>query len=469
LAAIAVALKGMMAVVGRTAEQQLPCSRTSSPTHGLGHEGLSWEKGGSMHKRRHPLTSAVWVLVLFVAVASTLSGAMAAAAAAAKTPIRMGVLAPLTGPLAALARDIVDGARLYVDEVNGEMVGRKVELIVEDYEFKAAVALTKTKKLVERDRVHVVVGVILSAAALAMKDYIHAQQVPFIISGAAVAEPLMMEKPTPYVFRTTFSASQVPTPLAKFAYDKLKARSAAVIAGDTVGTIELVMAFARAFEEAGGKVVQELYPPIGTTDFGPYIGRLRRDVDVVATLVPGADGIRFITQYEEFGLKGKIQVVDTAPGITDVSLLPSSGPAALGMYASQSYVHTIDTPRNQQFVQAFHAKYGRDPGGPGEATYVALAAIHQALTATGGNIEDKPKFLEALRRMDLEAPRGHVRFDRYQNVITNVFITRIEKAGDQIVPVVVETIPEMDQFLGMAPEDYLKRPRLIALKGTFSK
>src|SRR5262249_12591854 len=153
------------------------------------------------------------------------------------------------------------------------------------------VALTKTKKLVEHDSVHVVTGVILSAAAIALKDYIHAQQVPFIVSGAAVAEPLMMEKPSPYVFRTTLSASQVPTPLAKFTYDKLKARTAMVIAGDTVGTIELVMGFARAFEEAGGKVVQEIYAPIGTTDFGPFIGRLRRDVDVVAALVAGADGI----------------------------------------------------------------------------------------------------------------------------------------------------------------------------------
>jgi branched-chain amino acid transport system substrate-binding protein len=279
----------------------------------------------------------------------------------------------------------------------------------------------------------------------------------------------MMEKPSPYVFRITFGASQVPTPLARFTYNKLKARTATVIAGETVGTIELVMAFARAFEEAGGKVVQELYTPIGTTDFGPFIGRIRRDVDVVATLVPGADGIRFIKQYEEFGLKGKIQVVDTAPGITDISLLPDSGPSALGMYASQAYVHTIDNPRNQQFVQAFRTRFGRDPGGPGEANYVALAAIHQALKATDGNIEARPKFLEALRQMDLEAPRGRIRFDQYQNVITDVTITRIDRVGNQIAPVVVETVRGVDQFLGMAPEAYLKKPRLVALKGTFGK
>src|SRR5262249_59224592 len=81
----------------------------------------------------------------------------------------------------------------------------------------------------------------------------------------------------------------------------------------------------RVFDEAAGKVVQELAPPIGTPDFGPYTGKIRRDVGVVATLVPGADGIRFIKQYEEFGLKGKIPVVDTAPGITDIAVLPAAG------------------------------------------------------------------------------------------------------------------------------------------------
>jgi branched-chain amino acid transport system substrate-binding protein len=424
-------------------------------------------------RRASRLTVAVLAVLGVAVTALAVTGWMLtsafAQAPAARTPIKIGVLAPLSGPLAALARDVVDGAKLYVDEINGEMAGRKVELVVEDYEFKAAVALTKAKKLVENDRVNVVCGVILSAAVLAIKDYIHAQEVSFIVSGAAVAEAITLEKPSPYVFRTTFSASQVPGPLAKFTYDKLKARTATVIAGDTVGTIELVMGFARAFEEAGGKVVQEPYPPIGTTDFGPYIGKIRRDVNVVATLVPGADGIRFIKQYEEFGLKGKIPVVDTAPGITDIAVLPSAGTAAVGMHASNAYIHTIKSRANQKFVQAFRAKTGRDPGGPGEYTYSALAAINQALQATKGNIEDKPKFLEALRKMDLEAPRGQIRFDKYQHVIEDVIITRIDKEGDKVVPVVVETFKAVDQFQGMAPEEYLKKPRLIALKGTFGK
>src|SRR5262245_40768910 len=106
------------------------------------------EKGGTVHQPRHSLPLAICVLTLLVAMTAEMIRAPTALAAETKTPIKIGVLAPLSGPLAVLARDIVDGARLYVDEVNGEMVGRKVELIVEDYEFKSAVALTKTKKLV---------------------------------------------------------------------------------------------------------------------------------------------------------------------------------------------------------------------------------------------------------------------------------------------------------------------------------
>src|SRR5262245_53992839 len=127
----------------------------------LSSKDIPCHKGGTMHQRRYSLTLIVGVLTLLITLTAALLRAPTVPAAETKTPIRVGVLAPLTGPLAPPARDIVDGARLlYVDEVNGEMVGRKVELTVEDYEFKAAVALTKTKKLVERDRVHVVVGVI---------------------------------------------------------------------------------------------------------------------------------------------------------------------------------------------------------------------------------------------------------------------------------------------------------------------
>ncbi|HKQ64013.1 MAG TPA: ABC transporter substrate-binding protein [Methylomirabilota bacterium] len=383
-------------------------------------------------------------------------------------PITIGVLAPSTGPFATYARDIIDGARLYSDEVGGQLGRRKLELVVEDYQTRPDVALTKIRKLVERDRAQAIVGLVLSAAALAVKDYVNAQKVPLLISGFAVAESLTLQQ-SPYVFRVTYSAAMTGAPIGQWTYRHLKARKAAIIASDSVGPLELMMAWARAFEESGGKIVQEIYPPLGTADMAPWVAKLRQDVDVIGVQTVGADGVRFVKQYQEYGLKGKIPLVDASVGVSEISLLPAAGDAAVGVFNSQPYQYTIDTPRNRKFVQAFRSKFGRDPGSPAAFTYAAMAAIDQAVGATGGNIEDSARFVEALRKTDVEAPQGRVRFDRYQNVVSDIYISRIDKVGDQIVPVVIETIKNVDQFLGLDPADYIKKPRLVTLKGSFAK
>ena len=389
---------------------------------------------------------------------------------ASAAPIKIGVLAPSTGPFAPYAKDIIDGAQLYVDEVRRDMAGREVMLVVEDsVEIRPDVTLTKVRKLVELDRVDALVGLVLSSAALAIRDYVTTQKVPLIITGFAVAEDLTMEKASPYVFRATWSSAQIPATMAKWVRQNLKVRTAALVATNSVGPQEILMAFARAFEEAGGKVAQEVYPPIGTADMAPFIAAIRRDVDLVATQVVGGDGVRFVKQYEEYGLKGKIPLVDAAVAFTDVTLLPAEGDSVVGTYNAQAYISTIGNPKNRAFVQAFRAKYKRDPGAPAEATYVALAVIHQALKETRGNLEDGPKFLGALRKVTLDAPRGNFRFDRFQNVISDVHIGKIERIGEQVLPRVIATVRDVDQFLGASPEEYMKKRKLLTLKGTFGQ
>jgi branched-chain amino acid transport system substrate-binding protein len=415
-------------------------------------------------RRRHRI--AIVALLVLVVLGPVLGAS--AQAPVPTGPITIGVLAPSTGPFATYARDIIDGARLYSDEVGGRLGRRKLELVVEDYQTKPDVALTKIRKLVERDQAKAIVGLVLSAAALAVKDYVNAQKVPLLISGFAVAESLTLQ-PNPYVFRVTYSAAMTGAPIGQWTYRHLKARKAAIIASDSVGPLELMMAWARAFEEAGGKIVQEVYPPLGTADMAPWVAKLRQDVDVIGVQTVGVDGVRFVKQFQEYGLKGKIPVVDASVGVSEISLLPAAGDAAVGVYNSQPYQYTIDTPRNRKFVQAFRSKFGRDPGSPAAFTYAAMAAIDQAVGATGGNIEDSAKFVEALRKTDVEAPQGRVRFDRYQNVVSDIYISRIDKVGDQIVPVVIETIRNVDQFLGLDPADYIKKPRLVTLKGSFAK
>jgi branched-chain amino acid transport system substrate-binding protein len=418
-----------------------------------------------MNRSRCSLTAITGLVILAILRPAASAPAQTPAAT---SPITIGVLAPSTGPFATYARDIIDGARLYSDEAGGQLGRRRLELVVEDYQTRPDVALTKIRKLVERDRAQAIVGLVLSAAALAVKDYVNTQKIPLLISGFAVAETLTLQL-NPYVFRLTYSPCMTAAPIGQWTYRHLKARRAAIIASDSVGPLELMMAWARAFEEAGGKVVQEIYPPLGTADMAPWVAKLRHDVDVIGVQTVGADGVRFVKQFQEYGLKGKIPLVDASVGVSEISLLPTAGEAAVGVYNSQPYQYTVDTPRNRKFVQAFRSKFGRDPGSPAAFTYAAMAAIDQAVNATGGNIEDSARFLEALRKTDLDAPQGRVRFDRFQNVVTDIHISRIDKVGDQIVPVVIETVRGVDQFLGMDPAEYLKKPRLVTLKGSFAK
>src|SRR5256885_1043385 len=129
--------------------------------------------------------------------------------------------------------------------------------------------------------------------ALAVKDYGNTQKGPLLISGFAVAESLTLQ-PNPYVFRLTYSAAMTGAPIGQWTYRHLKARKAAIIASDSVGPLELMMAWARAFEESGGKIVQEIYPPLGTADMAPWVAKLRQDVDVIGVQTGGAAGARLL-------------------------------------------------------------------------------------------------------------------------------------------------------------------------------
>ena len=379
-------------------------------------------------------------------------------------PIRVGVLAPLVGPFATAGQEIVEGARLYREERQGQIAGRKIELLVEDTAGRPDVGLTKAQKLVERDGAHVLVGVVSSAVAYALRDYVTERKVPLLISGFAVAERLTMDEGSPYVFRVTTGATQPSSALARWVHERLGARRAVIVADDSVGTVEVAMGFARSFAQKGGQIVQELYAPLGTMDYAPFLARIRKDADVVASMVTSP---AFARQYQEFGLQGTIRLIDIHQGFTQPHLLPAAGRAAVGVATATSYVHSIDSEENRKFVRAYHERYGRLPGFAAESTYLALTLLEKVLET--GAAERTPRFLEVLAKTEVRAPRGLVRFDGFRNPVQNVFIVRIVEKEGRPYPEVVETVPNVSQFGPWSPEEYLRLPRLRDLKGTWTR
>jgi branched-chain amino acid transport system substrate-binding protein len=198
----------------------------------------------------------------------------------------------------------------------------------------------------------------------------------------------------------------------------------------------------------GGEVVDEVWPPLGTTDFAPYLAKIAQHagkVDRVWAFFAGSDAIRFVNQYDEYGLKSKLKLF-CEEGVTDEANLPSQKDAALGIESYARYCFSYDGAENQRWVKAYQKRYGYDPGSLSEGGYVSARFIIKALEAVKGNIENQDAFLKALKAVKFEAPRGPIRFDQDQNIIFNTYIERVEKKGGKYNNVVVDIIPEVGQY-----------------------
>lgn len=393
--------------------------------------------------------------MLAVTLALLLLVAVGAPPVPADEPIRVGFLTVRSGALAAGGRQLEEGIQVFLKERNGMLSGRKVELIIADTAGQPAVTKTKTQELVERSRVHVIIGPLAAFEALAINDYIKQVEVP-IISDSAAAEDLTQRKLNPWFVRAVSTSAQVTHPLGEYAAKKLGYKRVAVIADDFAYGHEHSAGFQRTFEDNGGKVVQKLWPPLNVADYGSYIGQLKTNVDAVYAGFAGGNGLRFLKQYKEYGLK--MPVLGTMTTV-DEGILKSMGDEALGVLSAGWYSAAIDTPANRRFVATVRTEYKADPGYYTAGAYTAGLYLEHALKAVNGKIEDKAAFMKALRGVRLtEGPLGPVRLDPYGNPVMNVYIRKVERRDGRLVNEVIETYSEVSQFWKYEPAAFLAAP-----------
>jgi branched-chain amino acid transport system substrate-binding protein len=392
------------------------------------------------------------------AVAALAAAALVAAPAAAQSgPIKLGFLTVDSGPVGVRGKQMEQGIQLFLKERNGMLSGRKVELTMADTGGKPALAKTKTEELVERDRVNVIIGPLAAFEALAITDYIKQAQVP-IISDSAAAEDLTQRRPNPWFVRAVATSAQPNHPLGDYAAKELHMKRMAMIADDFAYGQEGAAGFQRAFEDAGGKIVQKLWPPLNTTDYGPFIAQIKRDVDGIYAGFAGANGLRFLKQYEEYGLKGKIPVLASMTTV-DEGVLKSMGEEAAGVISTGWYSAAIDTPGNKKFVAAFRKAYGSDPGYYSMGAYLAGLFLEEALKTTSGKIEDKAAFMKALRAVKLkDSPLGPVSLDEHGNPVFTIYIRKVEKQNGHLVNAVIHRYPKVSQFWTYDPQKFLAQP-----------
>ncbi|HYY59752.1 MAG TPA: ABC transporter substrate-binding protein [Burkholderiales bacterium] len=387
------------------------------------------------------------------------SGATAAAAAlpvrAQAGPIRVGLMTVKTGPLASGGIDMERALVQYLNERNNTMAGRKVELSVGDSAGVPAQARTKIQELVERDKIHVMIGPLATAEALAADDYI--RQAQLLTLSVAAADDMTQRKPNPWFTRGTSTASQCAHPMADYCYKQLGLRRMVLIADDIAYGHEMCAGFQRVFEELGGKVVQKTFPPLTVPDYGSYLSQLNTKADGIYLGFAGSNGFRYLRQLNEYGLIGKMKVVGGMTAL-DEAVLRNMGDEALGILTACWYSAELDNPINQKFAAAFRAQWKYDPGFYAAATYTEAAVLDQTLQKIGGKIEDKQAFMKAVRSGKFDTCRGTVSFDTYGNVVGNVYIRQVARKQGRLVNSVVHTYPNVSQFWTYKPEEYLKNP-----------
>jgi branched-chain amino acid transport system substrate-binding protein len=397
-------------------------------------------------------------LLVFAAAASL---ALPPAPAAAQQELRIGIIAPVTGIFAQVGADMTNGFRMYLEQTNSTFAGTKVVPIIEDSQAKPDLAVTKARKLILQDHVQLIIGGVLATEGYALAP-VSTELKTVYVSSVAAADDLTQRQlgKYPYFIRTGWSSSQPNHPFGQWACDKGYKKVVAISADYAFG-YESVGGFQKAFEDCGGKIIQKIWPPIGTKDFGPYIPTIKSDTDAVYSLMVGPMALQFPKQLRDSGYTKPILGGTVS---YDEAALPFMGDEAIGDVSALQYSAALQTPANEAFVKTFRYKYGKVPSYFSETNYSTAMMIDDVMKQTGGEWPGPEAFLTKLQALHVDTPRGPVSFDDMRNPVQNVYIKKVEKTelfgytNPELWNIVIKTYPNVSQFWTYGKDAFLNQP-----------
>jgi branched-chain amino acid transport system substrate-binding protein len=400
--------------------------------------------------------------------AASASGAASAAAnpAASGAALKIGAILPLTGPLSLNGKDNQDAMNLYLESTNGQLGGRKIDLVYADDAAQPDTGLTKARQLVESDKVSLLIGLQSSQVCYAIAGYIRDSKIPAMATADCAAQDLTTNPKyaSPYFVRTLSPILDATDPSADYVY-KAGFRKAIVMTSDFVAGIQYSDLFSSAFIARGGTVVQELHPPLGTNDMGPYLSQLNGDADVLVLFVGGTDGLRLAQQYPNYVGNRKLQVFDMSSQTSNGPKRNELGPAAAGLIAQSAYMEALNTPSNQNFLKLWYAKHPNQPPSQENAFgWTGMQFLDEALKKAGGDMSDTQKFLSGLYTTSVDTPRGTIKLDEHHDAITDSFVYQLEKSGNNVTEKPLQTYGAIGQFWDRTPEQ-IEKFQLGQLKG----
>ena len=358
-------------------------------------------------------------------------------AAVAQERIKVGIIAPMSGPFGSYGQKFLNSAKAYQTIHGASVAGRKVELLVRDNSTNTPdMAKRLAQELVSRDKVDFLSGFALTSDALAVAPLAVQTQMPTVLMLAATAG---VTQKFPFVTRASYTNRQISMPMGEWAM-KNGLKKVYLLASDYAPGAESTEAFEKTFKEKGGEIVGSVKVPFQNLDFSAYVQRIKdAKADAVFTFLPSGEPMgSFMKSFEQRGLAAAGVKVLAATDISPEYLRPM-GDAALSLINTGIYYETLDNPESKAYQTAFQALAGQPAGLIALGGFDALGVIYEVTRKLNGDLSDKAKVMASMKGLTIRSPRGAFTIDpQTRGVVQTVYIAKVEKKNGVLVPVVVD-------------------------------
>lgn len=366
-------------------------------------------------------------------------GSLGGDQAASDGPIKIGLLVPQSGVYKSLGDDMKAGFEVYLDQHEGKLGGRQVEVVLADEGETADSGKAAADKLVKQDKVLAVTGVVSSAVLNGTKDLFETQGIPLVGSNAS---PTTITD-AKYIWRTSYVNDEPGKALGAYVKDKVKG-PVYLLAADYQAGKDEVEGFKETFVKAGGTVADEVYTPFpGTKNFQPFLANLQKSgAKAVFTFYAGGAAVDFVKQYAQFGLAGKVDHY-SAGFLTEGGVLKAQGEAAKGTFTAMNYSADLDNATNKTFVTAYEKKTGAKPTTYAMASYDAGQVLDKAIQGAGDTLTSK-SLNDAIAKVgEIDSPRGSWSFNDNGTPVQMWYLREVKAVDGGLTNVVISELGKL--------------------------
>jgi len=357
-------------------------------------------------------------------VAASLAALATTSPALAADKVKIGFVSTLSGPSSALGVDIRDAFMLAIKLNGGKLGGVQADVEIIDDQFKPDVGKQAFERLVKRDKVDFMTGVVFSNIMLAgLPEAVNSKT--FYLSPNAAPSPVAGKDCSPYFFAVSWPNDAYHEAAGQHATNQ-GVKSAFLLAPNYQAGKDSLAGFKRFYK---GQVVAEVYSKLGELDYSAELAQIRAArPEVVYTFLPGGMGINFIKQFVAAGLNRTVKLIQPGFG-ADQDVIRAVGESMLGLFDTAHWGMDIDNAANKRFVAEFEKEYKRKPTVYAAQGYDTAMLIDSAVKAVGGKLDDKDKVRAALKAANFQSVRGDFKFNTNQYPIQNYYLREIQKDG----------------------------------------